>query len=122
MAAFTYDFKEEAVCEQGSTFRRVILCKDENGDPFDFTDWSARMKIRTAGGITLAALTNTNGKIVIDLVLGTMTLILLSEETAEIVSGIHFYDLEIAKDEGDPSEDVVRLLNGQFVVSEEMTR
>lgn len=121
MAAANYDFSGSAACEQGATFRRVIECQTESGGVFDLTGYAARMKVRTVGRDVLLSLTTANEKIVIDLVAGTLELILLSAETAAIPFGVHFYDLELAKNEGNSNEDVVRLLSGKFTVSQEVT-
>lgn len=115
MPAGGYDM----VCEQGSTFVRKFTWTDENEVPVDLTGFTARMHIRTA--VTAASpsleLTTTNGRIVLNPTLGTITLQITAADTAALVAKRYVYDLELVS-----GATVTRLLQGGFTVSPEVTR
>ena len=114
-------------CEKGATFRRVITWGDENESPINLTGFSARMQVREAftSSTTVASLTNANGKITLGGATGQVTIQLTASDTAALPVSTTFgdawvgvYDLELVA----PSGDVTRLLEGQFVVTPEVTR
>ena len=112
--------KYNMVCDQGSTFQRVLEIKDADGTAFELTGYTARMQIRRDLDSTssLMELTTANGRIVISGVLGVITITLTPELTATLTrSGV--YDLEIVKTATGAVHKVVR---GEFRLEKEITR
>ena len=108
------------ICDQGSTFQRVIEIKDTDGTIFPLTGYTARMQIRREvdASATLMELTIANGRIVVYGALGTIELKLSASETASITrSG--YYDLEIVKT---ATGEVQKVLRGEFRLEKEVTR
>lgn len=111
--------KYNIVADQGATFSRNIHWKDENGDPIDITDYTARMQVRerfvsTSTVLSLVSPTNItlgggSGNIVITASATTM---------AGVTAGDYVYDLEMVASNG----VVTRLLQGTFKVTPEVTR
>ncbi len=107
------------VCDQGSTFQRIIEIKDADGVVFSLTGFTARMQIRRDidATSTLMELTNANGRITINGALGAITMTLTPALTVELKSGI--YDLEIVKT---ATGEVHKVLRGDFRVEKEVTK
>lgn len=115
-------------CQQGSTFARTLTLRYPDPespaiDPeyllWDFTGYTARMQVRRTLQSTTAliSLTTANGRITLGGVTGNIELLIDAEDTAEITSS-GVYDLEII----DPNGVVSRILQGEFHLSEEVTR
>ena len=111
----TYDIN----VEQGATFSLQITYKDPSNQPINLTGYTARMDVRTKVKATTETieLTTENGRIALGGVLGTVTLSLTAAETAAIASGKYVYDLELVN-----GAAVIRLIEGSFIVSPEVTR
>ena len=114
------------VCEQGTTFTRVITLEypDETDPevflPWDFANYTARMQIRRTinSTTTMIELTTENGGIAFtNPSQGEMTVSMSAEQTAALTSdGV--YDIEIINDTG----EVSRLIQGNFTLNLEVTR
>ena len=109
---------------QGETFLRNIQVLEDDGTsqaPLDITDFTIRMQVRTKASspdIVLEAST-ANGKIVItDAVNGKCSVTFTAVETAATTARSYVYDIEYTA----PSDAVVRMLQGAFTVSAEVTR
>lgn len=119
-----YHFKNSArfrsACEQGSTFRRRLTLKDSDGAPVDLSGYTVRMQVRSKpeSPSLIVSLTTENGRITVDGPGGTITLHLSAEETDDLPAGGHVYDLELVNSGG----DVLRLLEGHFLVTGNVTR
>jgi hypothetical protein len=100
-------------CQQGATFTREIVLRDENDAVIAITGYTARMQIRTAPGASTITAT-VSASIASD----TITLELTAEETAAIPAWNYYYDLELDNGLG----EVDRLLEGRFEVTAEVTR
>ena len=112
--------KYNMVCDQGSTFQRVLEIKDADGVAFPLTGYTARMQIRRDVDSTSSVmeLTTDNGRISINAALGAITITLTPELTATLTrSGV--YDLEIVKTATGVVNKVVR---GEFRLEKEVTR
>jgi phage gp45-like len=112
--------KYNMVCDQGSTFQRIIEIKDADGVVFPLTGYTARMQIRRDidATATLMELTNANGRITINGALGAITMTLTPELTVSLTkSGV--YDLEIVKTS---TGEVHKVLRGEFRLEKEVTR
>jgi hypothetical protein len=108
------------VCDQGSTFQRVLEIKDANGVAFSLVGYTARMQIRRDVDATSSVmeLTSANGRISISATLGAITITLTPDLTATLSrSGV--YDLEIVKTS---TGAVYKVVRGEFRVEKEVTR
>ena len=108
------------VCDQGSSFTRVIEIKDADGAIFSLTGYTGRMQIRRDVDATAALmeLTTANGRLSVSGALGQIVLNLTPAQTAELTrSGV--YDLEIVKT---ATGEVHKVLRGEFRVEKEVTR
>jgi hypothetical protein len=103
--------------EQGSTFLYSLSLRDANG-PMNLTNFTARMQIRRTVGApaVLLELTTANGRIAISG--GTVALSVDAADTALLDFSKAVYDLEIES----PNGDVTRLIQGDVVLSKEVTR
>lgn len=114
------------VCEQGTTFTRVITLEypDETDPevflPWNFANYTARMQIRRTinSTTTMIELTTENGGIAFtNPSQGEMTVSMSAAQTAALTSdGV--YDIEIINDTG----EVSRLIQGNFTLNLEVTR
>ena len=105
--------------EQGSTLRQPFIWK-AGGVPVNLTGWTGRMQIRpdVASSTVYATLTTANGGIVIDGASGTFSLYMAAPQTAALSFDTAVYDIELIALNG----DVIRIIQGEVVVSPEVTR
>lgn len=110
--------KHNLVCEEGATFTFNFTIKTSD-TPWDLTGYSATMTVRPFVGsnTTTISATNSNGKIVLGGVLGTIAVTLSATTTADLTSGKYVYDLVL-----DSGTVVTRLLEGRFVVTPSVTQ
>jgi len=115
-------------CQQGSTFSRTITLKYPDpasppADPtyllWDFTGYTARMQVRRTvdSSTIIISLTTENGRISLFGASGIMELNISAADTATITSS-GVYDIEIISNAG----VVSRILQGDFTLSQEVTR
>lgn len=114
------------VCEQGTTFTRVITLEYPDADdptiflPWDFTNYTARMQIRRTieSGTVMIELTTENGGLTFtNPAQGELTVEMTAVQTAGLSSS-GVYDLEIISTGG----EVSRLIQGSFTLNLEVTR
>ena len=125
MTAGIYDFTGDQICEQGATLRRRFTLTDtETGDPVDLTDYTARMQIRRSkeSSDVVLELTSENGAFSIDPLIGEVTLEVEADVTSALIAASYVYDLELVLPDSPDPDDVIRLLQGKFRVSREVTR
>lgn len=105
---------------QGATFGRVLTWKDENATPIDLTGYTARMHIRSSvdDDTIIASLTTENGGITLGGEDGTITLTMSAATTTAITADSGLYDLELVNG----GSAVTRLLEGNVIISKEVTR
>lgn len=106
--------KHNLVCEEGATFTFNFTVK--TGDtPWNLTGYSAAMTVRPFLGSTTTTLsaTNTNGKIALGGVAGTVAVTVDAATTAAFTAGKYVYDFVLTSGGG----VVTRLLEGKFVVT-----
>lgn len=108
------------MCEQGTTFRRELVWLDESETPVNLSGYSARMQVRASHktATTLIELSSGNGRLIIDPTKGKIFMVLSATVTATFPAKQYVYDLEIESNDG----EVLRLLEGSFTVSPEVTR
>ena len=113
------------VCEQGTSFSRRFDLEypdptdETNYLPFDLTGYTARMQVRRTveASTAMMSLTTENDGISIQGVLGAVTVTMSPQQTSSIQnSGV--YDIEIIDNYG----NVSRLVQGDFIISYEVTR
>jgi hypothetical protein len=113
MNAGTYNI----ICEQGATFQRIITVVNADGTLPDYNTSTARMQVRPSVDslVIIIELTTENGRIT--LLDNSITLNIIADDTTILVAGSYKYDLEIQT-----GADVIRLVQGEFKVSPEVTR
>jgi hypothetical protein len=110
--------KYNMLCQQGSTFTKVITYKN-NGTAVNLTTYTARMQVRErhSSTATIVDLTTSNGGIVLGGSAGTITINISATATAAIYNKSYVYDLELVS-----GATVTRILEGKFIVTPEVTR
>jgi len=118
MAAKCYNI----TIEQGADFQLELVYQDDNGDPIDLTGYTAEMQIREklTTDPPFLTLSTANGRIVIDGPNGSITLSIANADTAALTQTAGVYDLELTS--GDATPVIVRLIEGQVKISQEVTR
>jgi len=118
MSAATYNIK----IEQGATFKLYILWKaKEPQTPIDLTGFKARMQVRRNYASTepWMTLTSDDGEILLGGVEGTVEVTGSAAKTSLVPNRDGVYDIELYR----PLDGFVRrLLQGEVVVSPEVTR
>jgi hypothetical protein len=114
MPANIYDI----ICEQGSTFFRVVTYKDSDGNTVNLTSYTARMKVRSSRGADGFYISLFNGQGISLEANGEIEITVPASATEKIPAGSYKYDLEIIS----PSGVVTRVIEGEFKVSGEVTR
>ncbi len=113
MAVFNFTRANNEDCQQGATFLREIVLRDDDNVIIPLTDFTGRMQIRLSPNATDIAATVT-----VSIASDTITLALTAAETTAIAAWNYYYDLEIINVSG----QVDRLLEGRFEVTPEVTR
>lgn len=103
---------------QGATFNPVLTYSID-GVVVNLTGYTARMQIRPSvdSDTILATLTTENGGILITPLAGQIQLLMSATQTAALSFVVGVYDLEIIT-----GVSVDRLLQGQVILSKEVTR
>ena len=104
---------------KGSTFSRTLTWKI-SGSAVNLTNYTARMQARASvtSATVVLDLTTANSKIVLGGTAGTITITVSAADTAAITQQSLAYDLELVSAGG----VVTRLIEGQIVLSPEVTR
>ena len=105
--------KVNIVIDQGTTFSTTFTILDDNGNPVDFTNYSAQAQMRKSYssstsfefGITLYSA-------------GTVTLSMNAATTGSISAGRYVYDVESQS----PAGAVTRLVEGIVTITPQVTR
>ena len=107
--------------DQGADWFFNVTYDQPQGTPVNITDYTAEMQVRSYPNDTTVVLdlTTENGGITITGAEGLVELHATAEQTRAIDEGSYYYDLEITA----PITGVItRLVQGQAVVSAEVTR
>jgi hypothetical protein len=104
---------------QGATWKLAMTYTNNNGEPIDLTNYTARMQVRLSytSSTAVLSLTNSNG-ISLGGALGTIQLLVTATATAAIAADQYVYDLEIESTSG----EVSRVVQGTLLVTPEVTR
>lgn len=108
------------IIDQGADWYFVVTYADPSGTPIDISDYTAKMQMRVDPNSPTAVLTlsTDDASIVINGPLGEVSLHATALQTGAIDEGPYVYDIEIYS----PAPEVVtRLVQGQIVVSAEVT-
>jgi hypothetical protein len=106
--------KANLTIDQGATFNTVITLTDNNGDPIPLTGYSGAAQMRKH----YTSSTATSFVVALGGDLGTITLGLSANATANISAGRYLYDVEITDTEG----LVSRVFEGIVTVNPNITR
>jgi hypothetical protein len=108
------------VIDQGADWYLTVTYENPNGTPINLTSYTAALQLRSLPSDTTAVLTLTtaNGGIAITAATGVVAIHATANQTRVIDDGVYYYDLEITS----PLSVVTRLVQGQVVVSPEVTR
>jgi hypothetical protein len=109
------------VIDQGATWYLTVTYQNPNGTPINITNYTAALQLRSLPSDATAVLSLTTGAgITITGATGTVAITASATQTRAIDEGNYYYDLEISSPTS-PSV-VTRLVQGQVVVSAEVTR
>lgn len=108
--------------DQGADWFLDVTYEDPSGTPINLQGYTAALQIRSLPSSATAALTLTteNGGIAITANTGLVAIHATSEQTGAIDEGDYVYDLDITSPA--PGTVVTRLIQGQAVVSAQVTR
>jgi predicted MFS family arabinose efflux permease len=115
MAAGILDF----TIEQGATFNLLLTWKIDTV-PVNLTGYTARLAARVDVEDTevILSLTTSNGGITLGGSAGTISLDQTAAQTTLLPAGTYVYDLELVA----PNTTVTRLVQGELLISAEVTR
>lgn len=109
------------VIDQGATWYLTVTYENPDGTPINITNYTAALQLRSLPSDPTAVLSLTTGAgITITGATGTVAITASATQTRAIDEGNYYYDLEISSP-ASPSV-VTRLVQGQVVVSAEVTR
>jgi hypothetical protein len=108
--------------DQGANWYLTVTYQNPNGTPINITGYTAALQLRSlpSDAVAVLTLTTQNGGIAITGNTGTVNIQATATQTGAIDEGNYFYDLEIYSNTN-PSI-TTRLIQGQIVVSAEVTR
>ena len=110
----------ELLIDQGSTLSVLFTLKDEAGTALNLTGYEVRMQIRSSytSSTVVLNLSTTLGTILLDPLLGKITITATAAVTAALPAKRYVYDIETVS----PTGFVTRFVQGNVVVSPEVTR
>jgi hypothetical protein len=110
--------KYNFICPQGSTFFKQLTWTISD-NPVNLDTYTARMQVREkySSKIAIIDITTENGGITLGGEEGTIDLYIDFEKTQTIVPKTYVYDLEMVS-----GSEVVRIIEGQFIVTPEVTK
>lgn len=105
--------------DQGADWYLTVTYENPNGTPINITSYTGALQIRSLPSDPVAVLSLSSGSgITITGNTGTVAVHATAAQTRAIDEGNYYYDLEITA----PTGVVTRLVQGQVVVSAEVTR
>lgn len=107
------------IIDQGADWFINFTYEDSTGTPINITGYTAALQLRSLPSDPTAALSlSTNAGITITGATGLVEVHATAAQTGNLVAGTYYYDLEITSGTG----VVTRLIQGQAVVSPQVTR
>lgn len=118
MIAQTYN----TVIDQGADWFINFTYEDPSGTPINLQGYTAALQLRSLPETATAVLTLTteNDGITITAAEGLIEVHATAAETGDIVAGYYYYDLELYAPA--PDSSTTRLIQGQILVSAQVTR
>jgi hypothetical protein len=118
MEALVKPAKYNTTCPQGATYDIQFTYKI-NKFPVNLTGYSARMQVRESYSSpnTLVSLSTGSG-ITLGESAGTINILISAVETAAFTPNTYIYDIELVS----PNQSVIRIVEGSFIVTPEVTR
>lgn len=109
--------KLNLTCPQGSTFSKTLTYKIDNA-PVNLFGYNARLQVREFhySDNPVINLTSGNG-LTLGGSAGTIAVLISAADTSALISGNYVYDLELVV-----GGTVTRLVEGNFIVTPEVTR
>lgn len=109
--------KLNLTCPQGSTFSKTLTYKIDDA-PVNLTGYNARLQVREFhySEDPVVSLTSGNG-LTLGGSAGTIAVLISATDTSELIAGNYVYDLELVV-----GGTVTRLVEGNFIVTPEVTR
>ena len=105
--------------DQGADWYLTVTYENPNGTAINITNYTAALQIRSLPSDPTTVLSLSTGSgITITGATGTVAVRATAAQTGAIDEGTYYYDLEITA----PTGVVTRLVQGQVVVSPEVTR
>ena len=105
--------------DQGATWYLNVTYNNPNGTPVNITSYTAALQLRSLPESATAVLSLSTGSgITITGATGLIAITATATQTRAIDEGTYYYDLEITS----PAGVVTRLVQGQAVVTPEVTR
>ena len=105
--------------DQGADWYLTVTYEDPNGTAINITNYTAALQVRSLPSDPTTVLSLSTGSgITITGATGTVEVHATAAQTGAIDEGNYYYDLEITA----PTGVVTRLVQGQVVVSAEVTR
>lgn len=119
MPAANFNFVDKYRIEQG-VYREQSFVWKASGVAVNLTGYTARMQLRKSVSASdiLLSLTTVNGGIVIDPLVGKVTVIFNESDTQGVSWASGVYDIELVNPSGKP----MRFIEGEFELSKEVTR
>jgi hypothetical protein len=110
--------KYNFICPQGSTFSKQLTWTIEE-EPVNLETYTARMQVREkySSKVAIVDINTENGGITLGGDEGTILLYISDEATQQIVAKNYVYDLEMVS-----ASEVIRLIEGKFIVTPEVTK
>jgi hypothetical protein len=110
--------KYNFICPQGSTFSKQLTWTIQD-EPVNLETYTARMQVREkySSKFVIVDINTENGGITLGGDEGTILLYISDEATQQIVAKNYVYDLEMVS-----SSEVIRLIEGKFIVTPEVTK
>ena len=105
--------------DQNTTFSFIVEYKDQNNSPINLTGASAKLQVRDSkGGSKLAfTLTSPSGGIIIDPLLGKLTIKMTPTQTSKLFYPKSEYDLMVT----DSNLNKIKLIEGYLSLSRSVT-
>lgn len=106
--------KANIIIDQGTTFSTVIYLTDDNGDAIDLTGYSGDSEMRKH----YTSSNSVSFSVSLGGTLGTVSLGMSANQTANLTPGRYVYDVEVVSGSG----VVSRIVEGIVTVTPEVTR
>ena len=116
--AFIMAVETNISMDANTSFSQNVVWENSSGNPVDLTGYHAYMQVRSkASNDLIVALSDANGKIVVDTANSQFVIQLQPADTASAPPGIHAYDLLSVAPDG----TTTKLIYGSFAIKSTLT-